>query len=139
MSSRQSLHQQYASCPQLLLTFLGPYLTTKRPTGPTQPRMADVESFLQPLATRSSQPEWSQCTNCMHDQQHNHSHGIYTHRAGPQRCGAPMEAVSPEVSRATISGARTGTGSACLARMIPHSLNAPYASSATGLPTLSPA
>ena len=55
-----------------------------------------------------------------------------------ERCGAPMEAVSPEVSRATTSGARTGTGSACLARTTPHSLNAPYASSATGSPTLSP-
>ena len=50
-----------------------------------------------------------------------------------------MEAVSPEVSSATISGAQVGTGSANLACTIPHSLNAPYVISATASPTLRPA
>lgn len=50
-----------------------------------------------------------------------------------------MEAVRPDVSSATISGARTGTGSACRAGTTAHSLKAPYASSATGCPTLKPA
>ena len=64
--------------------------------------------------------------NCMRVQHQDASH-------------APMEAVRPEVSSATTSGARTGTGSACFARTTPHSLNAPYAISATGSPTLRPA
>lgn len=51
----------------------------------------------------------------------------------------PIEAVRPDVSRATISGARTGTGSAYFAGTTAHSLKAPYASSATGCPTLKPA
>ena len=49
-----------------------------------------------------------------------------------------MEAVSPEVSSAMTSGARTGTGSACFARTTPHSQNAPYAISAIGSPTFRP-
>jgi hypothetical protein len=50
-----------------------------------------------------------------------------------------MEAVKPEVSSATTSGAKTGTGSACFAMTMPHSLNAPYANSATTSPTCMPA
>ena len=50
-----------------------------------------------------------------------------------------MDAVRPDVSSATISGASTGTASACFAGTTAHSLKAPYASSATGCPTLKPA
>ena len=50
-----------------------------------------------------------------------------------------MEAVSPEVSRATTSGAQVGAGSATLACTGPHSLNAPYVISATASPTFRPA
>ncbi len=50
-----------------------------------------------------------------------------------------MDAVSPEVSSATTSGAALGTRSAWRAGAAPHSANAPYAICATGSPTAKPA
>lgn len=51
----------------------------------------------------------------------------------------PMEAVRPEVSRATISGAGVATGMAELAGRTPQSEKQPYPISATGWPTCMPA
>jgi len=50
-----------------------------------------------------------------------------------------MEAVRPEVSRATTCGAQVGTGSASFSDTMPHSEKAPYTISATQSPTFRPA
>jgi len=54
-------------------------------------------------------------------------------------CVSPIEAVNPEVSRATIWGAQVGTGRASFSDRMPHSEKAPYTISATQSPTCSPA